>query len=113
VILEKDGVRRELTGLYDSGNVLYAPQTHEAVCVLAGAAYEKIWGDVKEENGRDAFVSVRTAGGGRSVMRLVRFDRMEILGEERKVIENALFALSPADGFADGKAQMLLHGDVL
>jgi sigma-E processing peptidase SpoIIGA len=125
VILVKNGVRREVTALYDSGNLLYDPRTHEAVCLLAGEAYEKIWGDMKkEEKGintfaeerkkpqkEEAFVSVRTAGGGRSVMRLVRFEQMEILGKEAKVIKNPLLALSPADGFADGKAQMLLHGD--
>lgn len=110
VILHYRGRTQSLTALLDTGNRLREPVSQRPVNVVTYQACREIC----ERVSNLLFIPYQAVGTKQGMLPAVKFDEMEILdGEHKVIIKEPLIAIAAEPLSADGRYQMLLHAEML
>lgn len=108
VTMHYRGREKTVTALFDTGNRLYEPVTHQPVHVVT---YEAL-SELCERVSSVIYIPFESVGKKEGVMPGIFLDEMEIRqGSDVKIIEKPLVAVCRRPLSSDGEYQMLLHED--
>lgn len=108
-VLSEGGRTIRVQALWDTGNQLFEPYTHQPVHVITRAACERLCGQVSG----GILIPFQAVGTRSGLLQAVRVEQMDVIreGVPVKHYERPWLALSEEELSPQGRYEMLLHGE--
>lgn len=109
VVLSEGGRTIRIQALWDTGNQLFEPYTHQPVHVITRSACQRLCGQVSG----GILIPFQAVGTRSGLLQAVRVSQMDVIREGMAVkhYEHPWLALSEEELSPQGRYEMLLHGE--